>query len=600
MQQTTAEIPPIAKVKSSWQQLVTLLPYLKRYQWWFWFGFVFMLLQNYGYVKVPEYMKRILDEVTTTNRLDIITDQLVWAGVFTLVTCICMFYMRKLIIGASRKIEYDLRARIFKKILDLDYAFYQGHETGDVVSRSTNDLNDVRTLLGPGIMYVPNSISRILFFFPVLISLSGSLMLIVSIILVVLTILIVVVMPMLRPMYRRIQESVAAINSRVWQIISGITTIKLYTLEDTEKERFRDLNREYIRRQMSVAKLRGFLWPFFISILGLTELMILWVGGRQVIAGELTIGELLQFNIMVGYLSFPVLSLGWILSLLQQGLSAMERINYLLDQPEERQAGQMKLADDAIEFRCRHLRFRYPGATEDTLHDINLHIPPGQVIGITGTVGSGKTTLLKLISGLLRPARGMIFINSRDICDIDPDSLFRRIALVPQDTFLFSRTIAENIALGDPSGVDPEQVREVTRQAGLASDIETFAQGFDEIVGERGITLSGGQKQRCAIARALYRTSPVLIFDDALSSVDAKTEKAILEAINALPTQQTLIIVSHRISALKNADIIHVLDQGIMVESGTHEELSAGSGLYARLARLQQMEMALSEAGRGA
>jgi len=590
----------LPKFSSSLGHLETVLPYLKHHRWHLLAGFLFMIIQNIGYMRIPLHMQKLLDEITTANRWPMVREQLILALAFTLLTAITMFFMRNLIIGSSRRIEYELRARIFSKILKLNYEFYQQQETGDIVSRCTNDLNDVRTLLGPGLMYVPNALSRMVLFFPILFSLSFPLMTVVCGLLTLLTILIVTIMPVLRPMYRRIQESVADINSRVWQIVSGIQTIKLYSLEENESTRFAALNRTYVQRQMSVAKLRGFLWPFFITLLATTELVILLVGGRQVIAGELSIGELFQFNIMVGYLSFPVLSLGWVLSLLQQGLSAMERINYLLQQPEEESIADQTLEDEHLEIQLKGLSYRYPNSKGNVLDDVDMTFAAGTTIGITGTIGSGKTTLLKLLTGLIKPGKGMILINQRDLLDIRPEELYRRISFVPQDTFLFSRSIARNIALSEESKIDDDRIEQAATRAGLVQDILSFPNMYQEQVGERGITMSGGQKQRTAIARALYRVSPLIIFDDALSSVDAKTESAILEGIRKIGTDRTIIIVSHRISALKNSDLIYVMDDGHVVDSGTHDALlSRKEGLYARLAKLQQMEQALTEVGHG-
>ncbi|HQO27065.1 MAG TPA: ABC transporter ATP-binding protein [Acidobacteriota bacterium] len=561
-------------------------------------GFACMLLQNYGYVRVPEFFKRILDEITAANRAGVVLENLLGAGVVMVLTGGAMFLMRNLIIGVSRKIEYELRERLYGRLLALDFTFYQANQTGDLMSRCTNDLSEVRTLLGPGVMYVPNALTRFLFFMPVLFALSGSLMLVVTGMLGVLILMIVVVLPRLRPMYRRIQETLAAINNRVWQVIAGIQTVKLYTMEDTEYARFETLNREYVRHQMRVATLRGFIWPFFIFMLGLVELVILAVGGAQVIRGELTLGELLQFTVMVGFLTFPVLSLGWIMSLVQQGLAALERLNYILAHPVEAPAGRPPAAAAEPAFRVRGLRYRYPGAREDTLRGVDLDIAPGRTVGITGMVGCGKSTLLRILCGLLRPEPGMVRFDGADLAELDPDSVYERVAVVPQETFLFSRTVAENIALG-AGAADPAGVRAAAVQAGLDKDIQTFPHAYDEMVGERGITLSGGQKQRLAIARALWRDRPVLVFDDALSSVDAATESAILDSLRSLSRRKTLIVVSHRISALKTADVIHVMDAGRIAESGTHEELLAQQGLYFRMARLQQMELALAGGGNG-
>ena len=567
------------------------------------------------------YMKKVLDEITQANRFHVILPYLLLILAYTVLTVVSMFIMRKLIIGASRRIEYALREQIYHTLLALDMGFYQKNETGDLVSRCTNDLNDVRQLLGPGIMYVPNSLTRFALFLPILFGLSTSLMLIVLGLMALLIVIIMVVLPRLRPMFRYIQEAVGTINSRVWQVVSGITTIKLYSLEQVEIDRFktRFVSNAAHDLGMRVVKFRGFLWPFFMLIFALTELVILYVGGGQVIRQELTIGELLQFNVMISHLTFPIMSLGWVMSLIQQGVSAMGRINDVLDYPLETRADWKVLETDDLVFTARGLSYHYPEhrastdktpkaaplaatspelpetpAREKVLDDITLTIEPGQVIGITGTIGSGKSTLVNLMTGLFKPERGMLFVNGIDICDIQPESLFDKVSVVPQEPFLFSRTLAENISLGAAEGpVDMDAVKEAVRKAGLERDIETFPEQYDQMVGERGITLSGGQKQRTAIARALRKQSPLLIFDDALSSVDAQTESEILDTLQALDRFKTLIVISHRISALKNADIIYVMDEGKIVEHGTHAGLIQNGHLYARLARMQQMEMAL-------
>ena len=598
------------------KNLKTLIPFIQHYSAELIVGFVFMLLQNYGYMKTPQYMQKALDEIVGENRFDLILPSLVLIVLYTTLTVVSMFLMRRLIIGVSRKIEYKLRDKLYQKILSLDMAFFQKNETGDLVSRCTNDLNEVRLLLGPGVMYIPNSLSRLFLFFPILLSLSKPLMLTVMLVLIFIVTLILTVMPRLRPMFRKVQEFVGLINNRVWQTISGMNTIKLYSLEHIEVDRFKELNEEYIRRQLAIVKARGFLWPLFIFIFSLTELIILFIGGKQVINNEMTIGELLQFNVMVAHLTFPVLSLGWVMSLIQQGISAMGRINFILKAPVERRDDWVRLETDELEFTAKNLTYRYtehhasalnlmqgtssyPSTKRtleekkngEVLHQLNFSIQPGQIIGMTGTIGSGKTTLLNLLTGLYKPERGMLFVNGIDICDVHPESLFEKISVVPQETFLFSRSIAENVSLGNGEEVDMEAIKEAVRIAGLENDVMTFPHQYEQVVGERGITLSGGQKQRTAIARALRKHSPILIFDDALSSVDAKTEAQILDNLKSLHSFSTLITVSHRISALKNADVIYVLDQGKIIEQGTHSELLEQQGLYARLAKMQQMEM---------
>ncbi len=344
--------------------LATLLPFVKRHTLALSAGFAFMLLQNFGAVKVPAYFQKIVDELAAGNRPGVIISLLLGAGIYAAIAVASMYLMRRLIIGASRLVEYDLRERIYDRLLELDYAFYQTHETGDLVSRTTNDLDAVRTLLGPGIMYIPNSLSLFALFFPVLFRLNTMLMIVVSAVLVTVIALVFLVLPRLQPSFRRIQEATGRLNSRVWQIVSGITTVKLHTMEQGEEKRFVDLNREFLRRNMATAKVQEFLWPTFIFVFSLTQLVIIIIGGRQVIGGTMSLGQLLQFNVMITALTFPVISLGWIMSLIQQGISAMGRINAILQGPVERRTDWVRPAGDSIAFDVRTLAFAYPGPGE--------------------------------------------------------------------------------------------------------------------------------------------------------------------------------------------------------------------------------------------
>lgn len=573
--------------------LKTLFPYLKKHWLLLAAGFIFMLLYNFGLMKVPGFVKAVVDEIGRENRPEIIRLNFFKIILFTLVVVVSLFLMRKLIIGVSRRIEYLVRERLFNKLMCSGYIFFRKNETGDLVSRCTNDLNDVRTLLGPGIMYVPNSLSRIILFSPVLISLSGPMMLIIAAMMLFLVLLIVVLIPRMRPLFRKIQELSAKISNRTWQVISGISTIKLNNLEKIEIERFKELNRDYIKKHMAVVKFREGLWPFFMFVFALTELVILLVGGKQVIAGHLTLGELFQFNIMISALTFPILSLGWIMSLMQQGISAMGRINYILDQPEEECKDLQKLDSSDLTFEIKNLDYAFPNAEEKTLDNISLTIKQGQTIGITGKIGSGKSTLLMVMTGMLKPGPGRIFINGIDVCSLNPESIYDKISIVSQAPFLFSKTISENIALGVDEELDREDIEAAAQNAGLEMDVKTFPDRYEQVVGERGITLSGGQKQRVAIARALCRRTPALVLDDPMSNIDARTEEKILNNLKSLNHNQTLIIVSHRISALKNSDKIYVLDKGKIVEKGSHVALMRKSGLYSRLALMQQLEKQL-------
>ncbi|MCP5053825.1 MAG: ABC transporter ATP-binding protein [bacterium] len=554
-----------------------------------------MLVQNYSYMKIPQYMREILDEVGGANRGEAVRLSVIYILLFTVLLAVSLFLMRKLIIGVSRKIEYQLRGNIFNQLLAQDYLFFQKNETGDLISRCTNDLNSVRTLLGPGVMYIPNSLSRLMFFLPVMIGLNGTLMIWMGVIMLVLIAAIVLLMPLLRPLFLKIQIAMGAMNNRVWQAISGITSIKEYTAEETEIERFKDLNKDYIKVQMGVVKLQGFLRPLFFYLFAITELVILWVGGKHVITGQMTMGELLQFNVMVGSLTFPILALGWMMSLMQQGISALGRINYILEHPVEDVASKAPVSSEEPVLTIKNLNFNYPDHSETVLKDINFTISPGRTIGITGPVGCGKTTLINIITGLLKPGPGQVFVDGTDIRDIRLEDYYRHVAVVSQDPFLFSKTLSENIGLG-PYELSGEAVREAAENAGLKTDIQGFNDGYEQAIGERGITLSGGQKQRVSIARALGKCAPLLVMDDPLSNIDSRTEEFILENLHSHQCYKTMILVSHRISVLKSADVIYVMDKGSIVEEGNHGGLMRQGGLYSKLTRMQQMQMELEEA----
>lgn len=554
-----------------------------------------MLGQNYALLRIAELLKQLLDEIVTgANERAVVLFLIARAFAFAVGVGACMFGMRRLIIGVSRDVEYELRDLLYRKLLELDFDFYQRSRTGDIISRCTNDLNDVRTLIGPGIMYLPDGLSRLALFAPVLISLHATMAGALGALMALLVALIVVITPRLRPRFRRVQELVAAINDCVWQIVTGINTVKLYGLAANETERFRELNRRYITANISLARTRGVLWPLLQSLYGLSTLLLLLVGGGAVIRGALTIGELLQFSAIIAVLAFPVLSLGWVSALIQQGVSAMERIRSILDHPVAvRPAAPLPVPAGPIGMVAHEVKFRFPNADRDALRDVSMTIEAGRTLGITGGVGSGKSSLVLLLSGISSPTDGILAINSIDATAIDPHTYRARIAYVPQEPFLFSATVAENIAMGSEQEVTRERIVAAARLAAVAEDIARFPDGYDTMVGERGITLSGGQRQRVAIARALVRDSDMLIVDDALSSVDSDTETAILTNLRSLKDSRTIVIVSHRVSALQLADRIAVMDSGTVIEVGTHAELLSSGGHYARLAELQQLEATL-------
>ena len=554
-----------------------------------------MVGQNYALLRGSELLKLLLDEIAAgANERAVVVGLIARALAFAVAVGACMYGMRRLIIGVSRDVEYELRDLLFRKLLALDFDFYQRRRTGDIISRCTNDLNDVRTLLGPGIMYLPDALSRLALFAPVLVGLHAVMAGALGALMVSLVAVIVVVTPRLRPRFRRVQELVAAINDRVWQIVTGINTVKLYGLAASETERFRELNRRYIAANVGLARTRGVLWPLLQFMYGLATLLLLLLGGGAVIRGTLTIGELLQFAAIVGILTFPVLSLGWVSSLIQQGVSAMERIRAILDHPvAARPADPVPVPAGPLAMNAHDVSYRFPNADRDALTGVSLAIEAGRTLGITGGVGSGKSSLVLLLAGIAAPSGGTLTFNGVDATAIDPHAYRGRIAYVPQEPFLFSATVAENIAMGSEQEVSRDRIVAAARLAAVDEDIARFPDGYDTLVGERGITLSGGQRQRVAIARALVRDSDLLVMDDALSSVDADTETAILTNLRTLRSSRTIVIVSHRVSALQLADRIAVMEDGTVVEVGSHKRLLRARGRYARLAELQQLEAAL-------
>ena len=603
--------------------LLKLRPYFKGHGWALMVGFLLMGLQNYGYTAMPKSIQALLDEILSTNRSEIIWRETTRVLVLMMLAGLGMYGMRKIIIGVSREMEYALRKDLFAKLGRLDFGFYQSRQTGDLISRCTNDLDHVRVLLGPGIMYIPNSLSRLVMFFPVLLGLDATLTAFVMIQMLLLIVLIVVLMPRMKPLHSQLQAQVGVLNSRVWQMLTGMNTIKLYLKEEVEKARFESLNQEYIRRFLHVEKYQSCLWPFFMTVFALSEVIILGWGGHQVIAGKMTLGEMLQFKVMVSVLSFPVLSLGWVMSIAQQGVSALERMAMIMDEPlREPPLGKWLRWDDSspksLHLRCENLSFAYPKASprpeakgqpskantnslKPNLDSISFTLQPGQVMGITGPIGCGKSTLLHLLTGVLHPQRGQIWVNNIDLVDLDPEQHGQCMAFVPQDAFLFSRPMMDNIGLSgmDVSGQRPEgfldKVTECANDAALDEDIAQFPKAYEEWVGERGVTLSGGQRQRTALARALFKKAPLLILDDALSAVDADTEFRILEGLKQRASGQSMIIVSHRISAIRHADYILVLHEGRLHEQGDHDFLMKKNGLYRHLADLQQMDRELNE-----
>ena len=572
-----------------------LAPYLLRYRHRFARGFVFLVLATLIQLVSPWVLKYAIDDLTvgvTRGKLGLYASLLV---VVALVGGICRFMMRRIIIGASREIEYDLRNDFFAHLQTLPLAYFQRHRTGDLMSRATNDLGAVRMMLGPAIMYSSSTAIVSVVAVTMMVSISGWLTLYA---LLPLPVVSVVVKSFGSAIYRRterIQEQLAHMSAIVQESLAGVRVVRAYGCEAVEVERFRDANEEYVARSRAVIQLQGLFYPAMALFLGLSGLIALWQGSRLVVAGEMTVGDFVAFTAYLVMLSWPMIALGWVTNMLQRGMAAWRRMLDILETspaiaspPPHPTLTSPRDIKGKVEFR--DLSFAYNG--RPILQGISAVVEPGQMLALVGPTGSGKSTLVDLLPRMFDPPPGSVLVDGVDVREIPLDILRGAIGYVPQEPFLFSDSIAGNVAFGAVDG-DERAVTDAVEVARLDKDIVEFPDGLSTAVGERGITLSGGQKQRAALARALMVDPRILILDDALSAVDTQTEEEILSRLRGVMRRRTSIVVSHRISTVRDADLILVLDEGRAVERGTHDQLVALDGLYAGLYRKQQLEQEL-------
>jgi ATP-binding cassette subfamily B multidrug efflux pump len=570
-----------------------LLPYLKRYRWGFVAGFFCILLNNGAWVLLPQVIRHAVDDlntgVTSAKLLHFAWQMLEVAAV----RGIFLFLTRWIVIGISRDIEFDLRNDLFAHLETLSYSYYQRMRTGDIMARMTNDLNAVRMLMGPAIMYSANTLVFTAAALSFMWHISPKLTFYAFLPLPVVSVIIQYFGRRIHERFERIQAMFSDISARAQENFSGARVIRAYVQEEAEIALFEGANQEYVSRSLKLVRLMGMLWPTLELMLGLAVVLVLWIGGGEVLAHRMEIGGFAAFNIYMLQLTFPVIALGWVVNIFQRGTASVVRLNEILhEQPEIKDGPDAadRQVEGAIEFRG--LNFAYDG--KQVLRDLNLRIPAGTSMAIVGPTGSGKTTLVNLIPRIYDAAPGMVLVDGRPIREFSLASLRKNIGFVPQETFLFSDRIRENIALGVESATD-QQIHEAAEAANIAQDIESFPEQYQTMVGERGITLSGGQKQRTAIARALIRNPRILILDDALSSVDTHTEDKILNHLREVMQGRTTIFISHRVSTVRNADRIAVLHDGRVVESGTHDELLALNGYYNDLYNKQLLEEELAE-----
>jgi ATP-binding cassette, subfamily B, multidrug efflux pump len=610
------------------KSLRPLLPYLKRYRWGYVAGTLCVFLTNGIWILFPLVLGKAADDLNsgvTRGKL------LLYAGILLAIATtkgIFQFLTRWIVIGVSRDIEFDLRNDLFQRLESLSYSYYQRHRTGDIMARATNDLNAVRMLLGPAIMYTANTFVYTAGALAFMISISPRLTLFTFLPLPAVSIVIQTFGRRIHDRFERIQAMFSDISARAQENFSGARLIRAYVQEDAEIRAFETENQEYIRRSLKLVRLLGMLWPTLELLLGCAVVLVLWLGGREVLdgfshvrlvtnlgashpaitttislSGSMSVGQFVSFSTYMMQLTWPIIALGWVISIFQRGTASLIRINEIMhEEPEIKDApgAQDREVEGEIEFRG--LNFSYDG--KQVLHDLNLRVPAGSSLAIVGPTGSGKTTLVSLIPRIYDAAPGTVLMDGRPIRDYSLASLRKSIGFVPQETFLFSDRIRENIAFGVDSATDlahtdlahkDQEIHNAAEAANIATDIEGFPEGYDTMVGERGITLSGGQKQRTAIARALIRNPRILILDDALSSVDTHTEDTILNHLRDVMRGRTTIFISHRVSTVRNADRIAVLYGGRIVELGTHDELLALNGYYSDLYNKQLLEEELAE-----
>ena len=575
------------------KELRALLPYLRRYRVRIAWGIVMVVVSNATAVASLEYIRIAVDALgrAGVTRASILRDALYLVGL-ALVSGACRYGMREILNGVSRLVENDLRDDFFAHLLRLDASFYSTHPTGEVIARATNDIPAVRMVAGPAYMYLADTFVLGIFAVWRMALVNGGMTLVSLVPLALLPVVTMIFGSVIHARFEAIQDQFGALSTTAQENLAGQRIVKAYGQEEDQTRRFSALSRELLDRNMGLAKTSGLFYPLLTLIAGCSLALALWMGGRAIVAGRITNGELVLFLTYLGRLTWPMIALGWVVNLFQRGAASMGRVQRILEaEPRIAQPGDPRtpaVVRGEVEFRG--VSFRYPGTERWVLRDVSFRIAAGETVAIVGPTGSGKSTVASLLVRLYDPTEGEVRVDGVALSRWDLEALRGAVAMVPQDTFLFSTTIAENLALGfdepDPAS-RLARVRAAARVARLDEAVNEFPGGYGTMLGERGINLSGGQKQRAALARAVARDARILVLDDALSAVDTHTEHEILEQLRSVLAGRTSVIVSHRVTAVMHADRILVLDDGRVAEEGTHDELLKRGGTYAMLQRRQ-------------